>query len=84
MGDYIEQEKVVNSSWVGVKEVRIILPIGISKAKEIVRDISNEMKEKKEFYFNTKPRLIPTKKIIEKYNIDTDTIRREAKRIRRI
>ena len=82
MGDYIEQEKVVNSAWIGVEDVQKILPIKKSKAQEVVKEIVDEMKRAKEFYFDTRPRLIPSKKIIDKYNIDVNLIRREAGKIR--
>ncbi|MFA5407993.1 MAG: hypothetical protein WC343_04400 [Bacilli bacterium] len=82
MGDYKEQEKVINSGWISVEDVQKILPIKRSTAQSIVKEVVDEMKLNKEFYFDTRPRLIPSKKVIEKYNIDVNTIRREAKRIR--
>jgi len=59
-----------------------ILPICETTAKKIVHDIVEEMKLNNEFYFNTKPRRIPTRKIVERYNIDVNLIRREASKIK--
>ena len=41
------------------------------------------MEQNNEFYFKTKPILIPTKKVIEKAHIDVALIRREANKMRK-
>ena len=41
------------------------------------------MDEENEFYFKTRPILVPTKKVIEKLNIDVSLIRREANKMRK-
>ena len=83
MGDYLEQEKVINCPWIDYIGVKKILPPCESTCKKIITEIVKEMKTNKEFYFNTRPIRVPTRKVVEKYNIDVNLIRREAKRIRR-
>lgn len=41
------------------------------------------MDKNNEFYFKTRPILIPTKKVVEKLNIDVSLIRREANKMRK-
>lgn len=82
MFNYLEQEQVINSAWINIKGIMKLIPICESRAKKIMKEIVDEMKLNKEFYFETRPRLIPTKKIIEKYNIDTNLIRKEARKIK--
>jgi len=81
MSDYTEQEKIINSPWINWIDIMKILPIHETTAKKIIHDIIVEMKKNEEFYFSTKPRYIPTNKVVKKYKIDTETIRREARRI---
>ena len=85
MGDYLlRKEEVVNNAYTDYLGLLVLIPrLKESTAKAIINEIANEMKTNNEFYFNTRPRLIPTRKIVEKYNIDVNLIRREANKMRR-
>ena len=41
------------------------------------------MDKNNEFYFKTRPILVPTRKVVEKLNIDVALIRREANKMRK-
>ena len=41
------------------------------------------MDKNDEFYFKTRPILVPTKKVVEKAHIDVALIRREANKMRK-
>jgi len=81
--DYIEQEKVLNKPWISSEDLKKILPLGINAINRFRRSITDEMDTNGEFYFKTKPILIPTKKVIEKLDIDVGLIRKEASRMRK-
>jgi hypothetical protein len=82
MFEFVEQEQVINSSWINIKGIMKLIPICESRAKKVMKEIVEEMKSNNEFYFETRPRLIPTSKIVNKYNIDVNLIRREAKKLK--
>ena len=81
--NFIEQEEVINRAWIDTEGIMVLLPIGRSKADAVRREIEEQMENNNEFYFTTRPRLIPTRKIIEKYFIDVALIRREAAKMKR-
>ena len=81
--DYIEQEKIINKPWLSTEDLKIILPLGETAINDFRKSICNEMEENNEFYFKTRPILIPTKKVVEKLNIDVALIRREANKMRK-
>ena len=81
--DYIEQEKVLNKPWLSTEDLLIIIPAGINAVNNFRKDLTKEMDEGNEFYFKTRPILVPTKKVIEKLNIDVSLIRREANKMRK-
>ena len=81
--DYIEQEKVINKPWLSTNDLKIILPLGENAVSKFRKLICDEMDENDEFYFKTRPILVPTKKVIEKAHIDVALIRREANKMRK-
>ena len=81
--DYIEQEKVLNKQWLSTEDLLIIIPTGINAVNNFRKSLTKEMDEENEFYFKTRPILVPTKKVIEKLNIDVALIRREANKMRK-
>lgn len=83
MGNYLEQEEVINNSYISVDGFRKLIPICETRARAEFKKIVDEMSLNKEFYFDTRPRLIPTKKVIEKFDIDVNLIRREAEKMKR-
>lgn len=80
---YIEQEKVINKPWLSTDDLKIILPVGENALSKFRREICDEMDKNDEFYFKTRPVLIPTKKVVEKAHIDVALIRREANKMRK-
>lgn len=81
--DYIEQEKVLNKPWLSTDDLKIILPLGISAINDFRKSVTEEMDRNNEFYFKTRPILIPTRKVVEKLGIDVSLIRREANKMRK-
>lgn len=81
--DYIEQEKVLNKPWLSTEDLLVIIPVGINAVNDFRKSLTKEMDEANEFYFKTRPILVPTKKVIEKLNIDVALIRREASKMRK-
>ena len=81
--NYIEQEEVLNKPWLSTEDLFIIIPAGYNSVNNFRKSICEEMEQNNEFYFKTKPILIPTKKVIEKAHIDVALIRREANKMRK-
>lgn len=81
--DYIEQEKVLNKPWLCTEDLKIILPLGENAVNDFRKSVCDEMDKNNEFYFKTRPILIPTRKVVEKLNIDVALIRREANKMRK-
>lgn len=81
--DYIEQEKVLNKPWLSTEDLLVIIPVGINAVNDFRKSLTKEMDAENEFYFKTRPILVPTKKVIEKLNIDVALIRREANKMRK-
>lgn len=81
--NYIEQEEVLNKPWLSTEDLMIIIPAGRNAVNNFRKSICDEMDQNNEFYFKTKPILIPAKKVIEKAHIDVALIRREANKMRK-
>ncbi len=81
--DYIEQEKILNKPWLNTEDLKIILPLGENSLNNFRKSLCEEMDNNNEFYFKTRPILVPTKKVVEKLNIDVALIRREANKMRK-
>lgn len=81
--NYMEQEEVLNKPWLSTEDLFIIIPTGYNSVNKFRKSICEEMEANNEFYFKTKPILIPTKKVIEKLHIDVALIRREASKMRK-
>ena len=79
---YVEMAEVLNTYWISRSQMRIILP-QLSKARcdKEFNKIVEDMKEKNEAYFETRPILIPIDKIIDKFKINKTYILKEAKRM---
>ena len=82
--NYIEQERVINKPWLNTDDLMIIIPIGENAINSFRKKITEEMDENGEFYFRSRPILIPTKKVIEKAHIDVALIRREANKMKKM
>lgn len=81
---YVEQEEVLNKPWLSTEDLLKIIPLGITAVNNFRKELCEEMEAKNEFYFKTKPILVPTKKVIKKLNIDVNYIRTEANKIKNI
>ena len=81
--NYIEMEKVINRPWIDTGGMMIIIPAGRNAIDKMRKQITDEMDKNDEFYFKTRPKLIPTSKVIEKGHIDVALIRREAAKMRK-
>ena len=81
--NYIEQEEVINKPWLSTKDLLKIIPVGETAVNNFRKSLCKEMNDNNEFYFKTRPILVPTKKVVEKLNIDVALIRREANKMRK-
>lgn len=82
--DYIEQEKVLNKPWLSTEDLMVIIPLGKTAVNSFRKELTDEMDKKGEFYFKSRPKLVPTKKVVEKLSIDVSLIRREANKMRKV
>lgn len=80
---YIEMEDVINRAWIDTEGMMKLIPAGRNAIDNMRKQITDEMDKNNEFYFKTRPKLIPTSKVIEKGHIDVALIRREAARMRK-
>lgn len=83
VSNYIEQEQVLNKPWLSTEDLKIILPLGTNAINNFRKSICDEMDKNNEIYFKTRPILVPTRKVVEKLNIDVALIRREANKMRK-
>lgn len=81
--NYIEMESVINRAWIDTDGMMILIPAGRNSIDKLRKQITDEMDKNNEFYFKTRPKLIPTQKVIEICHIDVALIRREANRMRK-
>lgn len=81
--NYVEMEEVINKPWIDTEGMMIIIPAGRNAIDKMRKQITDEMDINEEFYFKTRPKLIPTSKVIEKAHIDVALIRREASKMRK-
>ena len=81
--NYIEQEEVLNKPWLSTEDLMIIIPTGKTAVNNFRKELTDEMDKAGEFYFKTRPKLVPTKKVVEKLEIDVALIRREASKMKR-
>ena len=81
---FIEMEEVINKYWISCKDLQVLLPqltqVAAQREFKIIKD---ELDSKNEFYFKTRPVLLPVKVIIDKFKIDTKLIRSEAIKIKK-
>lgn len=78
---YSEMAEVLKRPWIDTKGIMVLLPIGTNAALKVRQDIEKEMDEAGEFYFkHNNPKLVPTKKVIEKFGLDVRAIFKEARR----
>ena len=80
---YIEQEEVINRSWISVKDFQKLVPVCDTNARKAVNQILAEMDANGEPRFFSRPILVPTSKVVKMYKIDVNAIRREAERMRK-
>lgn len=81
--NYIEMEEVINKPWIDTNGMMTLIPAGKNAIDKMRKEITTEMDINDEFYFKTRPKLIPTSKVIEKCHIDVALIRREANKMRK-
>lgn len=61
------RDEILKQPYVTANDVYSVLPIGKNQARTIFNQIESELKEKGIPLFNTLPRVIPTKYLIQKY-----------------
>ena len=83
VSNYIEQETVLNKPWLSTDDLMVIIPLGETAVNKFRKELTDEMDRNNEFYFKARPKLVPTKKVIEKLHIDVALIRREANKMRK-
>lgn len=82
--DYLSAEEIVNRYWISITDLMILIPqLTYEAARKIFLSTKEEMESNNEFYFKTKPTLLPIKKFVDKYNIDVNLIRKEANKIKK-
>ena len=82
--NYLAAEEIVNRYWISISDLMILIPqLTYEAARKEFFKMKKEMELNNEFYFRSKPVLLPIKKFIDKYNIDVNLIRKEANKIKK-
>lgn len=82
--NYLAAEVIVNRYWISISDLMILIPqLTYEAARKEFFKMKKEMESNNEFYFRSKPVLLPIKKFIDKYNIDVNLIRKEASKIKK-
>lgn len=79
---WLDQEEVINHSWISAKEIQILVPVGICNARKIISDIRKDMLLEGAYTFNCKTILVPTQRVLKKLGLNEKNIREQAKRMR--
>lgn len=82
--NFIQMEAVINKYWISCKDLQTLLPqLTTVAAQREFKVIKDELDSKNEFYFKTRPVLLPIKVIVNKFKIDTKLIRNEANKMKK-
>lgn len=81
---WLDQEEVINHSWISAKEIMVLIPVGICNARKVISDIRQEMLLDGSYTFNSKTILVPTQRVLKKLGISEKNIREQAKRMREL
>lgn len=80
---YKRMAEVLDYPYVTAEQISILLPVSCNESHHIRQKIEEEMKEKGEFLFHTRPKVVPVEKVLEYgklYGIPSaDYIRKMAK-----
>ncbi len=79
---FIDQEKVISKSWISAEDIMILAPLSFANARKVVKEIQSEMKSKGEPYFDYRPAVVPTNKVLKYLGFKAEYIRKEAQAMR--
>lgn len=64
-----EKQEILSKTFLTIDDLYKVLPVGKNQAARIFKDIEKECKRKEIPLFITRPRIIPTEMLLEKYPI---------------
>lgn len=81
--DYVQLEEAINMAWISAEDLMKIYPFSRGASYRAFSEIASEMDKEGAGRFKERPRLIPTRRFLEKKNIDVDFVREQASKIRK-
>lgn len=79
MYTYQEQLKILEKSYLTSSDIRKLAPMTEKQSYRVVNEILEDMESNNIPIFKCRPKLVPTKYVIEKLKIDVRHIKRMAK-----
>ncbi len=76
---YEQQLEILQKSYLTSADIRKLVPIGEKESYRVINEILEDMESNNIPIFKCRPKLVPTKYVIEKLKIDVRHIKRMAK-----
>lgn len=77
---YQDQAKVISKAYLTVKDIRQLVPVGETKAREIMRAVRAEMVKDNAPIFNYHILIAPTERVLKYLGISSERIRKETRK----
>lgn len=77
---YAQQSEVITKAYLTVKDIRNLVPVGESKAREIMRQVRAEMVKDGAPIFNYHTLIAPTERVLKYLGISSERIRKEIRK----
>lgn len=76
---YQDQAEVISKAYLTVKDIRQLVPVGETKAREIMRAVRAEMVKDNAPIFNYHTLIAPTDRVLKYLGISSERIRKETR-----
>ena len=77
---YEKQAEVISKAYLTIADIRNLVPVGESKAREIMRQVRAEMIKEGAPIFNYHTLIAPTERVLKYLGISSERIRKETRR----
>ncbi len=74
-----DQLDILSKSYISCEDICNLVPIGTKQAYKLIKEIEQDMRNKNIPCFFTRPKLVPTKFVVEKLQIDIKYIKQLSK-----
>lgn len=75
---YKKQAEVISQAYLTIKDIRNLVPVGESKARQIMRAVRAEMVKDNAPIFNYHTLIAPTERVLKYLGISSERIRKES------